>query len=273
MDFGKIFSKAFYYSFSFNRVLPFFIVNVIMISSILYFLDYLIDIIPLISAGYMSAMGIVSTSILFILIYIALAMVNLFISGAVTDNARLSWEKKEKSITASFGIAKKKYLSILGASLIAAIISSLVTVIPYIGWLAAIVVSWIFLFIIPSIIVSNKKAVDALRDSYEIFIKQKFNVFLFWLLLVIIVLAVFTVFVIIPVILLAMPVLTQMIPATVDNTAISDSEIFMDFLRENIGIFYIAGIFIAAVLAYLSVLQDSAKAFFYMSVKKTSKKK
>lgn len=258
VDFGKVFGKAFGYALSLDRLLPFFIVNTIFILLILFFIDSVLTSIAALGSGS-SAFVFTFLSMLFGFLGVAIiiSLIQMFFTGAITDNARQFYEKKERPIKASFGIVKKKYFSILGAAILAGIISGFVGAIPYIGWVFSILAGLSFLFIDQFIIIANKKAVDALGSSYNLFKNNWADVLIYWLLLIIIGIP-FIFVALIPIVLAFIPVFTG---------AIGSQSIAL-FLKNNMLFFFIAGLFASAVLSYFSVFQESAKTFFFMRVKK-----
>jgi hypothetical protein len=264
VDFGKIFGKALRYSFSFDRMLPFFVIDLLIILSIIIFVDSIVNVIPYMGmdltklplAVQGSMVGFVSIALGFIAIIVILSLISLFLSGVITDNARLAYGKKEKHITASFGIAKKKYWSILGATILVMIITWIANLVPFIGWIITIVVSWLFLFIIQSVIIANKGAVDALKDSYNLFMKNTRGVLIFWLMFSIIGILIILV-ALIPVGIIALPIIFS-----------AKSLSIMTLLRSNMILVFVCGVILAAFLAYLSVFQEAARTFFYLNIKK-----
>jgi len=263
-DFGKIFGKALRYAFSFDRILPFFVVDLIIVVSILVFLNSLVnamlyfggDFSSLPLVGQASVGSFFSTLLIFAIIIIVLVLVQLFFSGAIADNARLSYGKKEQHITSSFAAVKKRYWSILGATILTGLISSAVNIVPYIGWIISFIVSWFFIFIVQAVIISNKGAVDALKDSYKLFMKNKLDVIVFWLLLAIIGFAIFLI--------ALLPVGIIMLPIILSAKTLSA----MALIKSSMPLILICGVIFAAFLAYMNVFQEAARTFFYLNVRK-----
>lgn len=263
-DFGKIFGKALRYAFSFDRMLPFFVVDLMLIVSMLVFINSLVnamlyfggDFSSLPLAGQASVGSFLSTLSVFIIIFIVLALVQLFLSGAIADNARLSYGKKEQHITSSFAIVKKRYWSIVGATILTGLISFAVNIIPYIGWLISFIVPWFFIFIIQAVIISNKGAVDALKDSYKLFMKNKLDVIIFWLLLAIIGFAIFLI--------ALLPIGIILLPIILSAKTLSA----MALIESSMPLILICCVIFSAFLAYMNVFQEAARTFFYLGVKK-----
>ncbi len=263
-DFGKIFGKALRYAFSFDKMLPFFVIDLMIVVSILVFLNSLInaalyfggDFSSLPLAGQASVVSFLSTIFVFIIIIIVLAMIQLFFSGAIADNARLSYGKKEQHITSSFAAVKKRYWSIVGATVLTGLISFAVNIVPFIGWLISFIVSWFFIFIVQAVIISNKGAVDALKDSYKLFMKNKLDVIVFWLLLAIIGFLIFLIALV--------PITIVLLPIIVSAKTLSA----MALIKSSMPLILICGVILSAFLAYMNVFQEAARTFFYLNVKK-----
>ena len=75
---------------------------------------------------------------------------------------------------------------VIAAVLIVAIISSLAGAIPYVGWIFSLVIGWVFFFIFQGIIIDNLGIISTLKNSWGIFRKSPFDVFIAWLLIAVI---------------------------------------------------------------------------------------
>lgn len=273
IDFGKIFSKAFTYALSVNKLLPYFIINVLMFGMFLVIFNLAIDIIPVIilsngsleSLEYLASIG---STVSFILIAIAggfvFSFLKLFIDAAVTDNSKLYWSKKSKILSTSYGIAKKRYISMLGAVILTGLIVTFISYIPLIGWILTIIASLALLFIIQSIIISGKNAVDSLKDSYKIFKSDKLNVFIFWLLLAVIS-GILGIVAIMPIIIAAIPII---LPASKLIASGDSFSSLIPIIKANMLFVIIGGVLSSALRSYLEAFQQSARTFFYLSSKK-----
>lgn len=266
VDFGRIFGKALSYSLSFDKLLPFFALNALFFSFVVFSIDSLIDFLPYVEADLnsmpmaakLSLGGFVSVAFVFILLAFILALAKIFLSTAVTENARLSYGKKDKPLAASFKTVKNRYFSVLVATLLVSIIGMVASSVPVIGWLLNFFVSLLFLFIIQSIIISNKDAPGSLRDSYKLFMQNKFNVILFWFIMTLI--GFFIIFIAI------MPLALALVPLFVSGAIDKYSLLF--FVRDNIGMFFACSILFSVAAAYLDVFTEAAKTFFYIGLKK-----
>lgn len=267
VNFGKVFGNAFRYSFSLKRILPFFLLNLIVVGVLFVMLNNLMTILPDITSvvgGLTPSLGGIMYFYLYLLIFFGIFyLIQLFFVGVIVHDAK-SYPKK-KRLSASFGIVKKKYLSILVASILVAIIVGIVSSIPILGVFLSLIFSWFFLFIVPFIVLGNKSAVDSIKESYKMFMKSKFDVFIYWLLLIIFGLALVLVS-LIPIALssvsLVYPLYQIYLEGTIDLTAITT------ILQQNLGYLLVGAIISAICMAYTTVFQESSKAFFYLQKKR-----
>ena len=267
VNFSKVFGNAFRYSFSFQRILPFFVLNLIIVGILLLLLNNLATIIPNLTgvAGIIapSVNSILYFYLYFMVFIIVFFLIKLFFVGVIIDDAK-KYPKKKK-LSSSFGIVKKKYMSILGASLLVAVIAGLAGSIPILGAFLSIIVSWLFLFIVPFIILKNKSAIDSLKESYNLIMKNKADVFLFWLLLLVLGVLIFLVS-LIPLAISSFSILVPLyqvyLEGTINMTAI------LTIVQQNLGYLTVGAVISSIGLAYMSVFQESAKTFFFLQKKK-----
>ncbi len=260
--YGEIFGNAFKYAFSFRRVLPFFILNVLLLGVALFFIDnasmFIADI------GYNYYIGdllyLMLGFIAFVFVY---SLVSLFFVGAIIDDAK--HYPRKKNLSKSFAVAKKKYLSILLASILVAIISSIAGYLPFIGWIASIAVTLVFLFVLQFIIISNKRAIDSLKWSYKLFMKNKADVIIFWIFLAVIGFALLVV-ALVPIILSILP---EVIPASqLYAQGMTDFASLMALVKSELSYFAAGSIVASVVFSYMKVFQEAATTFFFLQKKK-----
>jgi hypothetical protein len=89
-------------------------------------------------------------------------------------------------MTASFKVSSSRYLSLLCATILLLIISVIVSIPQYIGFLLNILVALAFFFIIPAIIVDRTGCVKAFNRSYAVFRKFPLETFVTWMLVMVI---------------------------------------------------------------------------------------
>ncbi len=258
-DFGNIFGKAFGCAWSLKRMLPFFVVNLVILAGLLAFLDRGIgffESLVLKTATIESVMTFVPVALALFLGLIVVFFIMLYLQAGLVDNARNFYNKKEISFAKSLTAIRPKYMSVVGATLLTVLVAFILGSIPFIGFIFALVISWMFLVYMPSIIIGSKRAVDSVRDSYMVFMDNKMQTFLFWLLL--------TIMGLVLLVLALIPAGLSILPVILSGTKIG----ILAALKSNISLLAVGGIISAFCLAYVQVFQESAKAFYYIEVKK-----
>jgi len=265
MDYGKIFSTALKYGFNAKRIGIFFILLLPIFGSVIFGLSTFMQ-----AASNPAALSLVGvmTSILVLLVVVGIVMlVSIYVKGLISADASSYWKSKKRiSLCNSKPSMKGRYLSILGATIIIGFIVGIINQIPFIGWLISIVLSWMFLFYLQSIVLGKKGAIDSIKESYYIFMDNKLEVFLFWLLLTIIG-GVIMFIALIPLIIAALPILMPIISAIMTNDITALSGI-VQLIQQNLMTIGIGGLVTIAIMSYLTLFQEAAKVFFYNSVKK-----
>jgi hypothetical protein len=253
-----------------------------MVAFVLLFIDSVISYLPLMilqNAWTSTAItSILYAALAFFIVIAITALVKIFFQAVITDDARFYWQKERKRLSKSFPIAKKKYLTVLLVLIFAGIISGFVSIIlqfiPVAGGVLAFIASFllalIFLFLIQIIIISNKGVVNSIKEGYNLFMKSKLDVFLFWLVLAILS-VIIVIIAIIPMAVVLIPVIAQLVESfAVSNTADVAAALgyLIPMIKANMLIFAVAGIVSTFIFSYLSVFQESAKTFFYMQKKR-----
>jgi hypothetical protein len=259
-DLEKTFGKSFGCSRTLKRIAPFFLVNLIFLATVIAALN-----------GIVSALGTTplrpfTLSVLFSflpvvigagVVIIILFFVYLYFQSGIISNAGSFWSGREVKFTQSLRDARPKYPSLVGAAIITGIIVLFLSLVPLVGWLLSIIVSWFFVVYAPSVIVGRKGVVSSIQESYDIFMSRKLDTFLFWLLLAVLS-AVFTLLAFIPLFIVAVPTILS-IPALG----------LIGAFQANSLIIAIGGIITAFFLAFVTVFTESARTFYYIQVKKT----
>jgi len=265
IDLGKIIGTAFRYAFSVNRILPYFIINLFIFVGIIILLTSAVNIIPIMmqtgTPTMMYAGQFIASVLLFIIAIVIISLVKILVDSAVADNSRQFWAGKDRFLSSSYDIAKKKYLSVLGAVLIVGIITILISMIPFVGWLISMILGIMFMFVIQSVIIGGKNATKSLSDSYNVFKKNVLNTLIFWILMFIIIIT-FFILAIIPVMIAAIPAVMAFVASGGNFMSI------IPLLQQNMNWIIIGGVIGCAILAYIEVFSQSAMSFFYISAKK-----
>ncbi len=178
---------------------------------------------------------------------------------------RQSW--KEKEYSKSFRISPEKYLHVLAAIVIVAIISSLVSLVPLIGWILSIIVSLMFLFALQGIVIKDKGPVESLKDSYAIFRKNTLDVFLIWLIISIISIVIAGAFMF-PAMAFALGLLSPSIHAAAGATDTSSLAALLEPLFQNLPLLAALGAVMLAGLSITQVFGIKAQTEFYLQFRK-----
>lgn len=261
VDYGKIIKGSLGFSIEPKRWLPFFALD---LTTFLIVISYMFLNMPVFRAmdsapsGYMftSLMGVFLVMGVVFLVWIFLRM---YISGAIIHQAI-----KSREYSKSWKVSRERYLSLLAVLLITAVISGLIGMVPYVGWIFSIVISLVFLFSFSAVIAGKKKFDQALSSSYRIFRKKKFEVFLTWLLMLILSTLIAFLF--------AFPLLMILLFAVMpDIVSIGENMAFTEVLYLFVRNFWILlpGVIVATIGASVSkVFEHYATTNFYLQFRK-----
>ncbi len=279
VNFGKTFSSALRYALSLKRILPFFLINLIVAAFVFVFIDYAVDILPMVISGSFTSIPITTliyATLAFVAIIGVTALLRIYVQAAITDNAASYWQKKRKKLTKSFP-GSRKYITVLLALVLAGVISSIITAVlayiptagNFLSALASILFGLIFLFIIQIVVISNKGVVDSIKAGYALFMKSKLDVLVFWIVLVILSIIIALV-AIIPIAVALIPVIgllaeSLIVPGASTAAILGD---IIPLIKANMLSIAVASIITSFIIAYLSVFQEAAKTFFYLQKKK-----
>lgn len=269
MDFGRIFSSAFRYAFHSKRTGLMFIPVLITIIPLLFLMNSFLDMALSVSAG--ASLGslfvaLIPSFIITVVIFIFAALLQLYLSGVITANSMEYW-KGNRDAAIKFDSMKGRYLSLLGAVILVAIINIVVMFVllpvsifvPFLSNIITIVVSWFFLFVLPAVVISRHSAIAAVKDSFRVFMEMKLDVILFWLITSILSLVLVLV-ALIPLLIGAFPVVVSGISMILGN--ISPLQFLMALKQNVIGV-SIGLVITGIVLAYMDAFKTAATAFFY----------
>jgi hypothetical protein len=214
IDYSGSLMKAMRFCILPKRWLPFFVIDlsfasvalIALVANMPYFIYFLSGLEDLSMLG--PALNLLLS---LMLLFAGWILLNIWITGSLIHQSY-----KEKEFGQSWSMAGKKYLSLLGVAAITAIISLIVGVIPYIGWLISIFVGLVFYFGLQSVMVKGNGFMAALKDSMDIFRKHPFKVFLAWLVVSALSLLILLVF--------AIPVLALLFNMIIDLSSLAGTE-------------------------------------------------
>ncbi len=180
MSIIKSISEGLRFSISFKRVIPYLIMDLITFYALIDFLGRVLSLI----LRRISVMSFLLSLGIYIPVFIIIALINLWINGAIIDQAK--HYKRRRSLIKSFEYSTSRYLSLFCATVIYAIIVGIVSSPPYIGSLLAFIFSLIFFYIFPAIIVDRKGCIDSFRQSWKVFKSYPLETFVTYLLIMIV---------------------------------------------------------------------------------------
>jgi hypothetical protein len=178
------------------------------------------------------------------------------------------------SVFQSMAAARNRYANVIVALVITTLITMALMFIPIIGIAFAIIVSWFFIFLIPIIVVWGEDAVSSIRTGYNLFMENKLNVFLYWLILNIIALIIIFAALIIALgsLLASIPAFDNIIVQSAQSTpSLQTAQLFLTTLQMNVVPIFIALTALVVVFTYVIVMQIGANTFMLMSLKKPKK--
>ena len=267
---GKIFSRAWKYSLNWKRVTPFFLLLVLFVTLFAAFAEPALNFLS--QYGILSATGAVPidfvlslTSFFALLAFLVVVvfLIDLYVRGVIIDNARAFYSGKRLSLKSSRKAFRGRYMSLLGAVIVVKLVSTGLSAIPFVGWIFAIVLTWVFLVVLQSVVVSRKNSIDSIKDSYSVFMSRKLDTVVFWLLLAIISFALFVV-AMIPLFIAAWPV----IAAVLSKIATGAGPSITGTVRDSLSQIFVAGLVSAFIMGFAQLFKESAATFFYIEARK-----
>lgn len=138
--------------------------------------------------GIMSWVGVMIVDLIvgiLLLVWLDLALVR----GYVTRN-------KKGSLWKAFGEVKGVYWRMVAVMLVVALISGVLGMIPYVGWIFSFVLGWIFLFITQFVVIGKKKFGKVFSASWDNFKNNTGDTILTWLVSSLVMIAILFVFLI-----------------------------------------------------------------------------
>jgi hypothetical protein len=181
VEYGKILANALKFSVSPSRWIPLFSLDTIAFTVLAFYFLLNFRTIMIFSEGSQFVAPLLSMILVFGVIYVFWILARIYIIGALIHQS-----VKPKEYKKSWKISRKRYFSMIMVAIIVGVISTLVGMVPYVGWIFSIIVSLVFLFSMTAVILDGKPFDKALSISYKIFRKKKVEVFIVWLLIAII---------------------------------------------------------------------------------------
>ena len=174
---SKSITEGFKFALSVKRVIPYIILDLIVFYILISFFSGLINMIRLESFNvirFFLSLG------LFIPVFIIIALAQLWINGAMIDQAR--YFPRDRPLKKSFEHSTSRYLSLVCALFIYVVINGIISMPRYIGAILAFAFSLVMYYLYPAVIVGKKSCVDSFKNSYRIFRRYPLETFVTWLL-------------------------------------------------------------------------------------------
>jgi hypothetical protein len=266
LDYGRSISRALRFGFTPKRWLPLLLLNLTLFTLIITFIMISIPLFGSLFGGEaggvqtLPMLGILGPLILIAILWWLLAI---WITGAIINQTY-----KEDGYMKSFQISLNRYLCLLAAMILVAVISGLVGFVPYVGWIFSIIVGLMFFFAMQGVMITKLGPVDALKNSYMIFRKHMLDVFLIWLIAVLITLAIVLVF--------AIPLLILFLGLLIPMLSVSSAQavqagmftVLMESLGANFSLLIITGIIAVIGMSIAQAFSFKLQTEFYLQFKK-----
>ena len=194
VDYAKALRKGLKFGIEPKRWLQFFIVDIVFILIALGIgfttIPQLLALMQSTPQSIDAAMSMASLAGYFVALFVVWILIRLWLAGSMI---RQSFKESEM-ISKSLKFGANKYLSILLATIIVAVISIIVGIVPYVGWIFSIIIALVFFFFMQGIVVDKMGFATTLESSWKIFKKKPLQVFISWLLITIVTLAIYFIF-------------------------------------------------------------------------------
>jgi len=179
IDYADAIRKALVFCIRPKRWLPYFIMDVAFFAVAIALIVNNIPYLMYFFAGVedMALIG-PAASLFFTLIglFAVWLLLGFWVNGAVVHQGN-----KEKEFKKSWSVSYHKYLSILAVTAISGLIAFVASLIPYVGWVFSVFAGIALFFVLQSVVVKDNGFMKAIQDSWHIFRKQPFKIFLIWL--------------------------------------------------------------------------------------------
>lgn len=269
VDYGKALNRGLSFAIKPKRWLQFFFMDLAFFAIALTVVFPSLPEVVSLFAGTVDVLGIPALSGAFIYLMILFALwmlVRLWFIGAIVQQ---SYKEKEK-IADAYRLSGKRYLHVLLSIIIVTVVLGLIGAIPYVGWLITIVLGWAFFFVLQGVIVSRLNFWDTIMNSYTVFRKNPMQVFLAWLLIMIVTLVIYFIFSI-PLIVMFFGIIGSLSPALLAAGQPLPAELVTSIVQAfqtNLPALMVVGVIALAGFAISQVFSLKAQTEFYLQLKK-----
>lgn len=261
-SYGKVLGDSLKFGFSPKRWLPFFVLDSVFLFSFLAIalanFGELMNLMMTLATSPMAGMSLAGYALLLIAGFIVWFLLRLWITGAVVHQAA-----NPKEFGKSWKVSRQRFLSLLAVTIIVGVISAIVSMVPFIGWIFAIVVGLIFFLVVPSVVVKKMPFDRSMVDSYNIFRKRPLSVFLMWLAIAIVSLIIMMVF-FLPTLAAVWGYTAPFIGQVESSNIVALAVISM---LNNIWVLVLCGIVVLLGMAVTTAFSLKAQTEFYLQMK------
>jgi hypothetical protein len=175
----------------------------------------------------------------------------------------------EKDFRKSWTVARQRYISIIGVVFVVASVGVLASILPFIGAILGILVSWAFFFAFQDVISTNRDSLLALNNSMKIFKRRPLPVIASWLIVSILSGVI--------IILFALPMMFLFFNVALENImlGVTDPSQFVAgmlvSLQSNLAAFLGTGLVLVLGIALSSTLALKVQTELYQQIKKDLK--
>jgi hypothetical protein len=262
-SYGEILGNALKFSVHPKRWLPFFVLDsIFFIAAVALVMSNFSNIMSLImtaTSNPATVLSLINFGLILVAGFIVWGLLKIYITAAVVHQS-----VKPKEFGKSWSVAKSRFLTLLIVVVIVGIISGIVGLVPYIGWILSIIVGLMFFFIKPAVVAKGLGFDNSLRDSYHIFMKHKWTVFLIWVAVAIISIIITFIF-FIP--LLAI-IWGTIAPIVMQVSTATTASLLLVSLMENLPLLIATGEILLIGMAIAEVFKTKAETDFYLLFKK-----
>jgi len=174
---GKSIVEGFRFAFSLKRMLPYIILNFLVLYA---FCDMLGRAATIIDTSQQSIQPLTQFLGFYLFVFVACIILQPFLLGAMLHQAR--YFPKERPIMESFKFSLWKYIKTVATILILSLIYFLIGYIPYLWPFFLIFFTLAFFYVLPAAIPDERKISDSLKRSFGIFKKYSLQTFAVYVL-------------------------------------------------------------------------------------------
>ncbi len=263
-DYGNILAKSLKFSLHPKRWLQFFIIDAIFFAIlaqlVLSNLPNFVALLASAEVGMAVAVSVISFIGTMIAVSVVFWLVRMWIQGAVIQQSA----NEKAKISGSFKYGLRRYISLLLATIIVAIIGSAVSLVPVAGTVLMLIVSIILVFAAQGVMVSKLGFVDALKGAHAMFRRRPGSVFLAWLATTLVSLIITCIFLLPAFVVFGAVLLPVIVGAGTDASFVT----LIAAVMQNIGLLAVVGLIFLVGSSIAATFGIKALTEFYVTWKK-----